>query len=33
MPAMRKRIDQLTAQSELTAEEAAQLVAAIEARV
>jgi polyhydroxyalkanoate synthesis regulator phasin len=33
MPAMRARVDQLTAQGELTAEEAAQLVAAIEARV
>jgi hypothetical protein len=33
MPAMRKRVDQLTAAGELTAEEAAQLVAAIEARV
>jgi hypothetical protein len=30
---MRKRVDQLTAAGELTPEEAAQLVAAIEARV
>jgi hypothetical protein len=33
MPAMRARVDQLTAAGELTAEEATQLVAAIEARV